>query len=63
MCKKHAESQLGCKPGPVRTSGRPKLPAPARANFSGYSYDVLSAINIDLREESLPLAVIDTAEQ
>jgi hypothetical protein len=41
----------------------PKLPLPARANFSGYAYDVLSAINIDQREERLPLAVIDTAEQ
>ncbi len=41
----------------------PKLPLPARANFSGYAYDVLSAINIDLREERHPLAVIDFAEQ
>ena len=41
----------------------PKLPLPARANFSGYAYDVLSAINIDLREERLPLAIIDLSKQ
>ena len=39
------------------------LPLPARANFSGYAYDVLSAINIDLREERLPLAIIDLSKQ
>ena len=63
--REHIKSRLDGSPKLLnfkRVLG-PKLPLPARANFSGYAYDVLSTINIDLREERLPLAVIDLAEQ